>query len=194
MGPSEVSIEGIDPLRILIIGDGPAAGCGVLIHELGIAGFLARHIAERIKRGVVVTVRAQPAASARSTLRRLDDIDLDLYDSIVLMLATTDAFCLTSRRSWQRSMTGLVQALKSADTASVFVTSAASLHVATSISPVARRLTGSHARMLDIDTGRICAESHVPMIPLDAASDLTPCTYARWGRRIGAHVISSLRG
>ncbi|MET0886867.1 MAG: hypothetical protein ABWX92_10490, partial [Mycetocola sp.] len=79
-GSSELSIEGIDPVRILVIGDGPAAGCGVLIHELGIAGFLARHIAEHIGRGVLVTVRAQPAASARSTLKGLDDVNLELYD------------------------------------------------------------------------------------------------------------------
>lgn len=191
-GPSEVSIAGIQPARILVIGDGPAAGCGVRTHQLGIAGHLARHLARLIGRGVVVTVAAQPAASARSILKRLDALDLDGYDSIVLMLATTDAFCLTPRRSWRGDMTALVHALKSADTASVFVTSAANLHVARSLSPFARFLTGSHARMLDIETGHICAQSNTPMILLDAASDLTSRTYALWGRRIGAHVASSL--
>jgi len=187
-----VSISGLDPVRILIIGDGPAAGCGVLIHELGIAGFLARGIAQATKRGAVVTVKAQPAASARSTLRRLDDMDLDGYDSIVLMLATTDAFCLTGRRSWQRSMTALVQGLTSAGAASVFVTSAASLQLTRSISPFARRLTGSHARLLNSETSRICAELGVPMIDLDAVNDLTSRTYATWGRRIAAHVTGAL--
>lgn len=191
-GPSEVSVAGIRPARILVIGDGPAAGCGVRTHQLGIAGHLARHLARLIGRGVVVTVAAKPAASARSTLKRLDALDLDGYDSIVLMLATTDAFCLTPRRSWQRDMTGLVHALTSAGTASVFVTSAANLHVARWLSPFARFLTGSHARMLNIETRQICAQAHTPMVALDAASDLTSRTYALWGRRIGALIADSL--
>jgi hypothetical protein len=192
VGPPVVRIEGVDPVRILIIGDGPAAGCGVLIHELGVAGFLARHVAECLQRGVVVTVRAQPAASARSTLKHLDDTDLAGYDSIVLMLATTDAFCLTPRRRWRSSMTGLVLALKGAGRASVLVTGAASMQLTESLSPFARRLTGNHARMLNIETSMVCAFSGTPMISLDPASDLTPSTYAKWGRRIGKHVLDAL--
>jgi hypothetical protein len=191
-GPSEVSIAGTDPARILVIGDGPAAGFGVRTHQLGIAGHLARHIVGHIQRGVVVTVAAQPGASARSTLKRLGDMDVEGYDSIVLMLATTDAFCLTPRRSWRRNVTGLVHALESTDASSVFVTSAASLHLARPLSPFARRLTGRHARTLNVETSRICAQTSTPMIPLDAASDLTSRTYAKWGRRIGTHVAGSL--
>lgn len=191
-GPSVVNIAGIDPARILIIGDGPAAGCGVRTHDLGIAGHLARHVARCIERGVVLAVVAQPGASARATLQRLDGMDLDGYETIVLMLATTDAFCLTSRRSWRRDMTGLVHALNSTATSSLLVTSTANLHLARPVSPFARALTGSHARMLDIETSRICAQFNMQMIHLDAASDLTSRTYRRWGRRIGAHVVASL--
>jgi hypothetical protein len=192
-GPSEVSIAGTDPAYILVIGDGPAAGFGVRTHQLGIAGHLARHIAEQMERGVVVRVAAQPAASARSTLKRLGDMDLEGYDCIVLMLATTDAFCLTARRSWRRNMTRLVQALESATTSSVFVTSAASLQWARHLSPFARRLTGRHARTLNVETRRICSQTNTQMIPLDAASGLTSHTYAKWGRRIGTYVLDSLQ-
>lgn len=192
-GPPVVCVRGIDPVRVLVIGDGAAAGCGVLIHELGVAGFLARHVAEYTGRGVIVTVSAQPAASARSTLACLASVDLDGYDAIVLMLATTDAFCLTGRRSWQRSITGLVEALTSASCASVFVTSTASMQLTRSISPFARLLTGRRARMLDIETRRICSRMGVPMITLNAVNDLTSRAYARWGRRIGAHICRALR-
>lgn len=192
-GPSTVRVAGTEPAHILVIGDGPAAGCGVLIHELGIAGHLARWLAGHLERGVVVTVAARPAASARSTLRRVEELDLDRYDSIVLMLATTDAFCLTPRRSWRRDMTRLVRTLQAANPESVFVTSTASLHLARWLSPFARRLTGRHASLLDLETDRICAQSNIPMISLDAANDLTPHTYASWGRRIGDCVADSLR-
>lgn len=192
-GPAEVRIDGVDPVRVLVIGDGAAAGCGVLIHELGMAGYLARHLAQHLRRGVEVAVSAQPAASARSTLKSLEGVALGGYDATVLMLATTDAFCLTPRRRWRHSMTGLVQALKSASHGPVFVTSTASMHLTRSLSPFARRLTGSHARLLDVETRRICACSNAPMISLDAANDLTPRTYARWGRRIGAHVAGALQ-
>jgi hypothetical protein len=191
-GLSEVSVAGNDPGRILIIGDGPAAGLGVRTHELGIAGQLARHVSGELERGVVVTIAAQPAASARSTLRRLGDLHLDGYDSIVLMLATTDAFCLTTRRSWRRNMIGLVHALNSAG-ASVFVTSTASLPLARPLTPFARRPTDGHARTLDDETRRICAQTNTPMISLNAASDLTSHTYRNWGRRIGSQVADSMR-
>jgi hypothetical protein len=191
-GQPEVRIAGINPARILVIGDGPAAGSGVRTHELGIAGHLARHLGGLLARGVVVTVLAEPAASARSTLKRLDGMDVDGYDSIVLMLATTDVFCLTSRRSWRRNMSGLVQALNAADALSMCVTSAASLHLARPLSPFARRLTGRHARTLNAETRRICARTDTPMISLEAGSGLTSRTYEKWGRRIGTHVADSL--
>ncbi len=191
-GPPEVSVDGVDPVRILIIGDGPAAGCGVLIHDLGVAGFAARHVAERLQRGVEVTVQAQPAASARSTLRHLDETDLDGYDSIVLMLVTTDAFCLTPRRRWRSSMTGRVLTLRAAGAASVLVTGAASMHLTESLAPFARRLTGNHARRLNVETSMVCAISGTPMILLDAAGELSPSTYAMWGRRIGEYVLDAL--
>ncbi|PVZ95612.1 hypothetical protein DDQ50_03730 [Amnibacterium flavum] len=193
-GPPVISTGGDDPVQILVIGDGPAAGCGVSIHELGIAGFLARYVATDERRGVVVTVSAEPAASARSTLGGLQDIDLDRYDAIVLMLATTDAFCLTSRRSWRRSMTGLVQALASSNAPSVFVTGAASMQLTRSISPFVRGLTGRHARLLNFETRRICTRFGVPMIPLSAVNDLNSRTYAQWGRRIASHVCRALDG
>ena len=192
-GPAEVRVAGVDPVRILVIGDGPAAGCGVLLHEMGIAGTLARHVSVRIGRGVQVTVSAEPAASARSTLDRLDAMDLDPHDVIVLMLATTDAFCLTPRRRWIHSMTGLVGRLTADSSASVLVTSAASMQLTRTLTPFARRLTGRHARLLDAETRQICEATGTPMITLDAANDLTARTYARWGRRIGAHVVACVR-
>lgn len=191
-GPCEVAVAGVDPIRILVIGDGPAAGYGVRIHELGIAGHLARHVARHTERGARVTVAAERAASARSTLARLDALDLDGYDAVVLMLATTDAFCLTPRRAWQRDMTALVRALDGRSAAPLFVTGTTTMHLARSLTRFARRLTGAHARVLDAETQRICLESGARMIRLDAASELGPRTYAAWARRIGAQLTSSL--
>lgn len=191
-GPSDIWVPGVDPARVLVIGDGPAAGCGVLTQEIGIAGHLARDISARLERGVEVTVVAEPAASARSTLHRLDELDLRGYDSIVVMLATTDALCLTPRRSWHRDIGAVVHTVASTDAASVFVTSTARLDRAVWLAPFARRLTGRHARILDIETRRICAESGTPVIPLDAAEELTSRTYARWSTRISEHVARSL--
>lgn len=193
-GSPVVSVPGVDPVRILLLGDSAAAGCGVLTHHLGLAGHLARHVAEHLDRGVVVRVAAQPGESARSILRGLRRSDLDGYDAIVLMLAVTDAFCLTRRRSWQHSVAGLVDALEGARTPAVFVTGAATMELARPLTPFARRLTGTHARMLNAETRRICAASRTPMIPLDAANDLTPRTYATWARRIGGHIIGALAG
>lgn len=190
-GPAAVTVEGSSPVRILVLGDGPAAGCGVRTHDEGIAGFLAREVAEATGRGVHVRVLAEPTASARSTVDRVSGADLSGHDAIVLMLAATDALCLTARRSWQRHMTALVEAL-SAQTGCLVVTSVGSLDLTPALSPLARRVAGRHARLLNTVTSLVCARSAVPMVSLDAASELTAGTYARWASRIGAVVTRSL--
>ncbi len=193
-GPAVVRVAGPEPVRILVVGDGPAAGCGVLIHELGIAGGVARHVAEASTRGVEVTVDAQPLASARSTHARLGGCDLTGYDVIVVMLAATDACCLTPPRRWRESLTGLVQSLTASGAPSVLVTLADGAHLTRSLprSPRALRLVADHARALNAETGRICAESGTPTIALDAVGDLTPDAYARWGGRIGSRIVAAM--
>ncbi|OJU72539.1 MAG: hypothetical protein BGO04_00255 [Microbacterium sp. 70-38] len=191
-GESVVGVPGPEPARILLLGDGPAAGYGVLTQQLGVAGHLARHLAESMARGVVVTVEAWPAASAESTLERLPHIDLDGYDGIVVMLATSDALRLTSRRSWSRSMAGLLRTLPGSDTRAVFVTTTASVRLARTLPPFARRVAGRHAQVLDAETRRICAETTTTLIPLDAVNELSQRTYATWGRRIAAVVVADL--
>lgn len=91
-----VVVEGSDPAQILIIGDAPAAGFGVRTHGLGIAGHLARRLSLLSARGVTVTIKAQPKASARSAVPAIEGVLHEDYDAIVLMLTTTDALCLTS--------------------------------------------------------------------------------------------------
>ncbi|WP_426323521.1 hypothetical protein [Microbacterium sp. E-13] len=191
-GPSEVSIAGSDPIRVLVIGDGPAAGCGVLIHDRGFAAHLAGQVASVTKRGVVVTVAAQPTASARSTLRSLEEMVLDGYDCIILMLTTTDVLCLTSRESWRRSMQRLVDAVNAADAASVVVTSVASVHLTRPLKPFLRRLISSHAGALNRETYRICLRTDTPVVVLSAASELATDAYARWGRDVGMHVAHAV--
>lgn len=193
-GASVVRIAGASPIRILLIGDGPAAGYNVHRHELGLAGCIARRVATRTHRGVVVAVSAEPTASARSTRRRLASADLTGFDAIVLVLATTDALCLTPRRSWRRDMGDLVQALVSTGATSVIVTGTASMGLSRSLGRVARGLVGRHADMLTFETHRICERMGVPMMPLDATSDITSRTYARWGHRLGGHIAQVLRG
>lgn len=189
---SEVRIAGSHPIKVLVIGDGPAAGCGVLIQCLGFAGRLARHIASSTKRGVVVTVAARPTASARSTLRNVEEMNLDGYDSIVLMLTTTDVLCLTSRESWRRSMQRLVEALGAADTASVVVTSAASVHLTRPLHRFVRRLLSAHVGALNRETYRICLRTDTPVVVLSAATELGAGVYARWGDEVGVHVARAV--
>lgn len=190
--PPEVRIAGSHPIRVLVIGDGPAAGCGVLIHDLGFAGHLAGHVASATNRGVVVTVAAQPTASARTTLRNLDNMNLDGYDCIVLMLTTTDVLCLTSRESWRRSMQRLVNALKATDAASVIVTSAASVHLIRPLAPLVRRLMSSQVGALNRETYRICLRTETPVVLLSAASELAAGAYKRWGHDVGMHVARAV--
>jgi hypothetical protein len=53
------------PLRIAVVGDSTAAGCGVGNHDDGFAGCLAREIAARTQRPVRWQVAGQFGATAR---------------------------------------------------------------------------------------------------------------------------------
>src|SRR4051812_22077779 len=57
-GTPVVHATGADPDRILLVGNGPALGFGVVDWDLSLAGYLARRVATGTSRGVDVKVIA----------------------------------------------------------------------------------------------------------------------------------------
>jgi hypothetical protein len=114
---------GIESDRILIFGGGPAAGAGVLSHDLALPGSLARALSARTRRGTHVDVVPVPRVTINSALAELDGLDLRGYDAIVVTLGANDARSLTSVRLWRRKLSAVLVLLTddAVSTAQVFV-------------------------------------------------------------------------
>lgn len=67
--PGRVSVDGHDPVRILIVGAGLASGYGVTQHDQTLAGSLAADVADATGRGVIIDIRANALLPANRAIK-----------------------------------------------------------------------------------------------------------------------------
>lgn len=166
------ALRGHDADRVLVFGAGPAAGWGVLSHDLGLPGALARALTARTARGVDVDVVSNPRITVRSAVNTLEGLRLWRYDAIVVALGVNDAVNLTSLRSWRRELSGVLRFLEreSSRSTHIFIVG---VHPIRSI-PVFDSVLGSvadrHGQALNRVTARLCAElPRTVFVPLATA-------------------------
>lgn len=80
--------------RLLVIGDGMAAGTGASHASASVAGLLAAR-----SPGLAIDNRAQPGARFRDLPAQLDAADAKRYDAILVMAGTHDVLWLTGERT-----------------------------------------------------------------------------------------------
>lgn len=117
----QVHAPGKDSDRILIVGSGAAVGWGVLSHDLSLPGALARAVSARTGRGAVVDVIPDPAMTAETAIRFLEDAKLWRYDAIVVMIGINDAIGLTSPSVWREQLASLFKYIEDASSLSTSV-------------------------------------------------------------------------
>jgi lysophospholipase L1-like esterase len=113
-GPNGVVGEGIDTIRLAVVGDSFAAGIGLTHHRESIAGQLARLLAERHGARVTWQVQAQGGLTAGGISELIDWDLLHDCDLIVLSVGVNDAKDLHSLTRWRRELTVLLDRLLSA--------------------------------------------------------------------------------
>ncbi|BDI22574.1 GAF domain-containing protein [Herbiconiux sp. L3-i23] len=100
------------PARILLLGNGPAHGWGVVSHQLALTGALANRLGARCGRAARVDYVGEEmmnAAAAPAWLRRAD---LATYDAVVVVMGMSDAVRLTPVPQWTASMRTVLGALR----------------------------------------------------------------------------------
>lgn len=103
-----VRAPGTNPDRVLIVGDGAAAGRGVLTHDLGLPGFLARSLTERTGRATDVDVLVDDEMDTVACVDALADVDLSQYDIVLLSIGAHEALKLLAPAEWEASVAALV--------------------------------------------------------------------------------------
>jgi hypothetical protein len=167
------SIAGPDPDRVLVLGNGPAIGFGVLSQELALPGHLARRIADATRRGVTVDVLARRGTTAALAPRLIDGTRMAHYDAGVVCIGSSDAYNLLSDDRFRRDLGQLVDTLRAATTPSTVI-------AVLPIHPLQRpdaaqgragRIVEAHAIGLDRVAADVCAR-RAGVVHLTAAGDL----------------------
>ena len=94
--------------RVLLLGNGPCHGWGVVTHQLGLPGQLARAIRSRTGRACDVDYVGAESMNVRSARAWLGDRDLEPYDAVVVVVGVNDAIRHTPVSTWRSALTDLV--------------------------------------------------------------------------------------
>jgi hypothetical protein len=192
-------LPGPDPLNVLVVGAGAAAGWGVLSHSLGFTGALARRLRGATQRGVVVrgrvglevTIDTAPEM-IRETRTRFDEVR-------VVVLGITETFRMIPPATWRRGIEHVLEALEPA---------AGRPAVLTGIQPIScipvyaggmARTLDRHAAALNRETAAACAAvPHTAFAPLSAPPRVAieryrgPADYDFWADHVVPSIVSVL--
>ncbi|MEO7722370.1 MAG: SGNH/GDSL hydrolase family protein [Pseudolysinimonas sp.] len=113
-----VHAPGANPDRILLTGDGASAGVGVLTHELGLPGYLARRVSALTGRATDVDILVSTDMTVRKCAAALVDCRLNRYDVIILSLGVNESLNFDSVDRWRIELIGILDFIKRESTAS----------------------------------------------------------------------------
>jgi lysophospholipase L1-like esterase len=100
-----------EPLRVGVVGESTAAGCGVDRHDQGFAGALARDLSARTGRPVEWHVVGQDGATARRIRYRLLPQLGDGMDVAVLLAGVNDVLTRRAPSQWAEDLEAIVRDL-----------------------------------------------------------------------------------
>ena len=103
--PWQGSLDGPDPLRLLVLGDSTAAGVGAATQDDALPGNLARLLATHTGRGVQWSAAGRNGATARDIVTDyLDAVAAQQWDVVFLTVGANDALALRRRASFGRDI------------------------------------------------------------------------------------------
>jgi lysophospholipase L1-like esterase len=115
-GPWSGTLDGPDPLRLLVLGDSTAAGVGVGSQHDALPGNLARSLSAHYRRGVDWTAIGKNGATAKDLLNDyIDTATAERYDVVFLTIGANDALGLRSRSAFGRDIRALLARLRAAN-------------------------------------------------------------------------------
>ncbi len=146
-----------NPVRIAILGESTAAGCGVDAHDEGFPGSLARIIVERTGRPVEWEAIGQHGATSRRIrYKLLPEISQDL-SLAVLLAGVNDVLSRRTPAQWAEDLGAIVDDL-SQRAEQVVVVGTPLFKTFPSLPSTLRRYLSQGAAALDEASQRVCAE------------------------------------
>ncbi len=181
---------GASPLSVLLLGGGPAVGFGVLSHELGLAGHLARQVSVASGRAVAVQTVTDIDMRADDATAALGWVALDRFEALVTTFGGNDALALTSGRAWRRSLRRFFDGVGefAASGLATFVLGVAPISSLVSLPRGTRSLVDARVASINEGSRRVCDEvanaTFVPFVPTltNVVDEGNASTYAEWAQ------------
>lgn len=187
-------------LKVGVVGESTAAGCGVATHAEGFPGCLARILSQRTGRGITWEVVGHNGATARRIRHRLlSRLSVDL-DVAILLAGANDTLARSTPEEWAEDLSNIVEGL----------TERASFVAVVGIPPFSafpvlptplRGYLSQRAAVLDGASRRVCASrpevawiSSADAVPVDdrffARDRFHPSAtgYRQWAETVASHV------
>lgn len=102
---------GASPLRVIVVGESTAAGCGAETHDEAFPGAFARAFGERCGRAVSWAVAGQNGATIRRVRHRLIPEIHEDVDVAVLLIGVNDVLTRTPVAQWRDDLMAVIDAL-----------------------------------------------------------------------------------
>jgi hypothetical protein len=196
----EAFAPGPDPDRVLIFGSGPAAGWGVLTHEIALPGSLARALTRRTGRGTRVELVADMRITVRSALPIVRAIDTSRFDAIVVVLGAHYLFKLMPLSAWRKRLSAVLRTLdeKTSGQSRTFVAGVPPVESLPGFDSRLGRMVAAHAFRMNQVTVELCESSNATYVPLlavepaDALRLRDGMTYRQWADTIADAIAPEL--
>ncbi|MDP3208935.1 MAG: hypothetical protein Q8M65_07285, partial [Rhodoglobus sp.] len=185
--------------RVLLVGNGISVGYGVLSHDLGLPGMLARRLSVLTGRGAEVHVRSSPNMTTSAAAVHLADADVSKYDAIVLTFGGIESVMLAPKRKWGKGVEATIALLlERAPTSSLFFIGAPSPDRVVRMPRLYQALTAAHARDLNEIAREICARyPNATFVEFNPPSTrivdgINSDHYGKWAALIAAPIAAGL--
>ncbi|WP_062204305.1 SGNH/GDSL hydrolase family protein [Streptomyces sp. NBRC 109706] len=146
-----------DALRLGVLGESTAAGCGVDSHAEGFTGCLAGELAARTGRPVTWEVVGQHGATARRIRYRLLPEFDGKFDTAVLLAGVNDVLSRRSPRDWGDDLAAVIDELTTR-AGRVVVPGIPAFRAFPSLPRTLARFLDERAQALDEVSRRVCGE------------------------------------
>ena len=188
------------PVRIAVVGESTAAGCGVDTHDNGFPGWLAHELAARTRRPVTWEVVGQFGATARRIRYRLLPRLGENLNVAVLLAGANDVLTRRTPGQWRDDLAAIVEDL--ADRAEqVAVAGIPPFAAFPSLPTTLGRYLAQRAGALDAVSQQVCAKQRratwisstdiLPIGPDFFAQDRfhpSAAGYRRWAQAVADHL------
>jgi len=188
------------PVRIAVVGESTAAGCGVDTHDHGFPGWLARELAARTRRPVTWEVVGQFGATARRIRYRLLPRLGENLNVAVLLAGANDVLTRRTPGQWRDDLAAIVGDL-TGRAEQVAVAGVPPFAAFPSLPTTLGRYLAQRAGALDAVSQQVCAKQ--PRATWISSTDILPigpdffaqdcfhpsaAGYRRWAQAVAEHL------